>query len=612
MSVQHPSPLSKLWRTGRGALVATACLAGLLGSASAAEAQTSLCSTTAQVWKCWEGSLTAVQSYTNAYRDVKLKVTFTKLGQANLTTYAFWDGGSTFKFRTAFPASGTWSWSTNCEAGCAADTGLHNRTGSVSVATHADTNPLYSHGFLQVNKTFSTNLDRYLMHADTTPFFWLGDTTWAGPLRAVASPDEWATYLTNRQARKFSVVQTALPVDWMRSCGFHPDDAAGQKPFIQISGCSSADAVPNSCSRWNPAFWQEFDKKIQRANNSGFEVMLVGLRERLIEGCNQGQPYPTMADTRIYARNVAARLSGNHVIFSPTFDRKPDVDPATCTASSTSQSCRMRFIGEEIKAAAPRHLVTNHWAGSLAVTEMQPFQSQTWLDFQMFQSGQAKSESNGNVNTQLTLITQRARELPYTLWTYTPTKPSVNGEAIYDGVNDAQLGTANYNAYRVRQTAYLSLLSGAVGYSYGVQGVTDWGTFASNYTTGMARTSNLQMEYLGNLFRSVAWERLIPEHGRIKNQATDEHKKMVVARDANATFLLAYLPDNPDIKIRFASINTIPKTGRWYNPRLGTYAGSVTGVVDPLDSLAYTFTRPACPVGDTACATEPDWVLVLP
>lgn len=250
--------------------------------------------------------------------------------------------------------------------------------------------------------------------------------------------------------------------------------------------------------------------------------------------------------------------------------------------------------------------------GAETVVEVGPQSPLAGRLVQVAVGGQAKSESNGNTATQLMLITQRAREIPYTLWTYTPTKPSVNGEAIYDGVNDAQLGTANYNAYRVRQTAYLSLLSGAVGYTYGVQGVFDWGAFASNYTTGMARTSNLQMEYLGNLFRSVAWERLIPEHGRIKNQAVDEHKKMVVARDANATFLLAYLPDNPNIKIRFASITGIPKTGRWYNPRLGTYAGSVTGVVDPLDSLAYTFTRPACPVGDTACATEPDWVLVLP
>lgn len=37
-------------------------------------------------------------------------------------------------------------------------------------------NPLYVHGFLRVNA--ATN--RYLEHADGTPFYWLGDTHWSG------------------------------------------------------------------------------------------------------------------------------------------------------------------------------------------------------------------------------------------------------------------------------------------------------------------------------------------------------------------------------------------------------------------------------------------------
>ncbi len=241
----------------------------------------------------------------------------------------------------------------------------------------------------------------------------------------------------------------------------------------------------------------------------GQGVSFQELVARRLPGPGIGQPYPTVADLRIYARHVVSRLAGNHVIFSPTFDRAPDIDPDNCTPTSANASCRMRFVGEEIKSTSPRHLVTNHWAGSLAVASMQPFQDQAWLDFQMFQSGQAKSASNCNTTTQLQLITQRAREIPLTLWGYTPTKPSVNGESIHDGVNGGCLGTLHYNAYRARQTGYLSLLSGATGYTYGVQGVMDWGAFGSSYTAGMARPSNFQMEYLGNVFRGV-FEGLVP------------------------------------------------------------------------------------------------------
>ncbi len=560
------------------------------------------------LWRCWERSLTSSQGFTNAYRDVKLRVTFTKLGQPNRTTYAFWDGGSTFKFRMAFPVVGTWSWSTTCEAVCNASSGLVT-SGTVSViAVTPEPNPLYANGALEVN-TVAPNGLRYLAHDNGTRFFWLGDTNWAGPLRA--NPADWTSYLANRTSRGFSVIQTALPADWMRTCGVQPTDSAGLRPFEQLSNCTPSGTIPNNCSRWNPAFWQAFDTKLQQANEAGFAVALVGLMEKVIAGCNDGQARPNIADSQIYARNVAARLAGSHVVLSPAFDTKPTpgVNPATCAASATSETCRMRFVGEAIKAATPHQLVTNHWGGSTPVADMQPFQAQAWLDFQLFQSGQAASSST--VGNQLQTITQRARELPVTLWGYLPTKPNLNGESIYDGGSDAQIGAANYNPYRTRQTAYLSLLSGAAGYTYGVQGVWDWGAFGTTPATGMARRSNEEMQHLGTLMRGLAWQTLQPQHGRIQNQVPDtqQEKKMVVATDA-AAILLAYLPDNPTIQIRFASLPGVPRNGRWFNPRLGS-TSAATGVQSTTDALVYTYTRPTCG-GNPTCVAEPDWLLLLP
>lgn len=583
----------------------------LLAALAAPSRPLAACSTSAQTWSCWETTLPLTNvTCSNLYRDVKVKATFTKLGQPTLTTYAFWDGGNALKVRTAFPASGSWTWSTTCEGGCTCASGLVVSNRSVSVSSYGGTDPLYVHGFPKVSSS-GGNAGRNLTYGDATPFFWLGDTAWAGPLRSTAA--EWTSYLGNRASRGFSVIQTALPVDWMRSCGFNPTDANGNRPFDQLSGCTPTGTVPNNCSRWNTAFWQNFDQKVQQANDQGFVVALVGLMERVIEGCNNGQAYPALAESQTYARNVAARLSGNFVVFSPGFDRKPEsgVSPSTCTPSSTLITCRIRYVGETIAAAAPRHLVTNHWGGSTPSADMSPFQSQSWLAFQMFQSGQAASSANTSI--QLQTITQRARQLPMDLWSFSPTKPNMNGESIYDGYTHPTLGSPNYNPYRVRQTAYLSLLSGAFGYSYGSFGVYDWGAFGSTYTAGMARRSNQEMQYLGSFLRGYAWQNLVSQSGRIKNQAPDtqQEKKMVVATDTS-TFLLAYLPDNSQIKIRFANL-PVSRNGRWFNPRTGAYAGTATGVQDPVDSLLYTYTRPACPgSGDPNCASEPDWLLSLP
>jgi hypothetical protein len=606
-----------------------------------------LCSATASVWQCWEGTVEAKAGTltANPYRDVRLKVTFTKPGQPALTTYAFWDGGTTFRFRTAFPDIGTWTYSTACEQGCPPAAGLAVSNVKVNVTNPTNrAHPLYGNGFLKVS-------GRTLVPAlhPTVPFFWMGDTAWAAPVRA--TPAEWTSYLSDRVRSGFGVIQIAMPVDWMRTLLKQPTDASGQAPFEQI--CGSDAAIPNNCSRWNPVFWRELDRKVQEANDQGLHVLLVGLMDRVIETsmangkCAGSAPWPGLTESEIYARNVAARLSGSYVVFSPGFDRVPDVDPDTCAAAGSDScqtgtpgnlSCRMRCIGETIRQTVPRHLVTNHFGGGTQLNAMQWFQDQPWLDFQMFQSGQAKGQANCNPAAQLQLITQRPREIAFGLWGTSPPKPVVNGEAIYDGgngmdsdssftdgtcqtvpVNDC-LGTANYNPYRARQAGYLSGLSGAVGYGFGVKGIFDWGGGMNrpvanlDWAGGAARRSSAEMKVLSSILGGID-EELIPASGLVANQAPDaqQQQKMVTAYTVGKTRLLAYLPDNAQIQLDLSTLPKVPRNGRWRNPRTGesTPPGSAAGVAG--DSGIYTYTRPACPPsGDPNCAAEPDWLLSLP
>jgi hypothetical protein len=71
---------------------------------------------------------------------------------------------------------------------------------------------------------------RYLAHADGTPFFWLADTCWNGPLRS--TDEEWEQYLSVRAAQKFTAVQW-VATQWIAA---PQGDIEGQRAFEGIPG----------------------------------------------------------------------------------------------------------------------------------------------------------------------------------------------------------------------------------------------------------------------------------------------------------------------------------------------------------------------------------------
>ena len=103
--------------------------------------------------------------------------------------------------------------------------------------------------------------------------------------------------LADRRAKRFTLIQVAPAPKWAGET-----NRDGEVPFHD-----------EACFQGNPAFWQSFERKIQQANEAGFVVMLVGLMEPV-------NRYPESAAACLFARNIVARLFGNFVIFSPSFD----------------------------------------------------------------------------------------------------------------------------------------------------------------------------------------------------------------------------------------------------------------------------------------------------
>ena len=425
------------------------------------------------------------------------------------------------------------------------------------VSPYRGDNALHQRGFLKVSEN-----RRYLVFGDGTPFLWNGDTAWAVPQRA--SLEEWETYLADRTAKHFTVVQVGPASEWAGE-----RDRQGQKPFTD-----------KSCSQWNPAYWQAFESKVQRANESGLIVLMVGLMEPVSR-------YPESSKACLFARNIIARLFGNFVIFSPSFD--------------SAFMPLANEVGRAARDATAVHLITQH----PGTPRNQPapsfsihYYDESYLDIAAVQTGH-----NGG---HLDWCAHHAIEWNLHLYRHEPHKPVINLEAMYDAK-----GTNAWRAFDARSLGWRSWLSGAMGYTYGAgdlppkvpQGsgaLWKWVTDPEKYDywkKALQWESAFQMQYLHDFLSTIEWWRLEPAHELIRNQPSEVTQRMVLAKTARGDLAVAYLPDNEPIEVDVSGFPA-PLTARWFDPVHGRYI-AIDGRVEKTGR--HRFTPPG----------QQDWVLLL-
>lgn len=508
-----------------------------------------------QTWQRWERKLTSSRTYTNPYADVTLRVTYTGPDQRKIRGYGFWDGGDLFRIRCAFPVAGNWQWQTECSD--TGNAGLHGLRGTVKVLPYRGDNPLYRHGFLKASDN-----RRYLALADGTAFLWVGDTAWAVPMKA--SAEEWEEYIADRAAKHFTVIQVAPAPAWAGE-----RDRQGQSPFTD-----------KTCSEWNPTYWQAFERKVQRANEQGLVVLLMGLMEPV-------RRYPESTQACLFARNIVARLFGNFMVFSPSFDS--EFMPLA------------NEVGRVAREATAVHLITQHpgtpW-NQPTPTFSDKYYDEPYLDIAGVQTGHNAGH--------LDWCAHHAIEWVLHLYRHEPHKPVINLEAMYD----AQ-GEKGWRAVDARGLAWRCWLSGVSGYTYGAgdlppkvpQGsgaVFLWVTDPSKYDywrKALQWESAFQMQYLHDFLANLEWWRLEPAHQLIRNQPEGVTRRMVLAKSATGNIAVAYLPDNESVEIDLAAFPR-PLTARWFDPVRNRYI-SIEGRVE--NHGIHRFTLPA----------KGDWVLLM-
>jgi hypothetical protein len=426
---------------------------------------------------------------------------------------AFWGGGSDWRVRFSTPEPGAYAYRTVCSN--PADAGLHNQTGEVRVQPYDGDNPLFAHGPLRV-----ANNRRHLEHRDGTPFFWLGDTWWMGFTWRLGWPDDTQMLAADRKAKGFTVIHLVA--------GLYPDMGA----FHSNGANEAGQSWEPDYARINPAYFDSADRKLQWLVRSGLTPMVVGAWSYYL-------PWLGVEKMKRHWRYLVARYGAYPVIWClagelwmPWYLAPQEEREQLSKMQMEGWTEIARYVHAIDAFARP---LTAHGSG-LSSNEIQ---DPNLLDFDMVQSG------HGGYLSAL-----HAAHVVNESVAKSPRPPVINGECCYEGI----LGVGWQDIQRF--CFWMSILSGAPGYSYGANGVWQFnlpgdptGPSPHGMTWGdrpwqeASRLAGGAQVGLGKrLLEELAWHRMEPHQEWIDPAAGPEDRFRPYCAGAPGEFRVVYFP----------------------------------------------------------------------
>ena len=191
----------------------------------------------------FETAFEGARFYKNPVQDVRVTVEFTH-NAGSFQVDAFWDGAQCWRVRFSPPYTERWTWRTRSSQ--TDDSGLDGQNGQFECIKGLSMNEWLTNGPLEVSAD-----GRHLEYRNHSPFFWLADTVWNGPLKAAKT--DWEIYLADRKRKGFSVIQF-VATQWLGG----DTDAEGRTAY------SHPEKI-----EIDPAFFQRLDERINRIGDYG-------------------------------------------------------------------------------------------------------------------------------------------------------------------------------------------------------------------------------------------------------------------------------------------------------------------------------------------------------
>ena len=529
-----------------------------------------------QTWRAVEFTLHSTVSYADPYRDVDISATFRGPGGQQLTMPGFWDGGDTWRVRFAPPAPGRWQYTTTSTD--ATNTGLDGQHGTILASSYTGNLAIYQHGFLRTSAN-----NRYLTYADGTPFFWLGDNQ--------QSNLTGQTRLNESNDPRYSSMFKGI-VDTRVDQGFN---VIWNETFANNGGNSNEGGpawTDGAFQTLNPGFWDNTDQRIGYIAGQGVvDAITMGVGSSLTNATKDQLP-----EYQRLARYMVARYAAYPMVWltAQEFDA-----PGNC-AECWEQVAQVFAASDPYRQPASLHNYPVYAGGGVEPRD------QSWYGLVALQEGHNRVDSVAD----------------YWLKQYqqTPTRPVVEAEANYEGIDVFWDNHAIVQTWQTRESAWKARVGGAAGTDYGAAGVW-WACWTAQdpdgncqsfgstpWYEGLFLPGAAQMGYLKSFFTALPWWQLAPAPTAVTwaDTAPTDTQLAFASTTPDRADTVVYYPHRLDAGQPYTGTLTGLQPGHyvmtWFDPRTGQYT--------PAGSVSVTGTQHPAQLPPEPSATD-DWTLLV-
>jgi hypothetical protein len=407
---------------------------------------------------------------------------------------------------------------------------------------------------------------------NNTPFVWIGDTGWV--IRNL-NPSEVDHYLHNRAQKKFSIIQVmAIRTHLRTNNGL--ENYNGDHPF------SSMDPVI-----LNEAYWKHMDYIVNKTEELGMYIILFTMWGRNADDLfpnpiENNYQYGKLLGERYKNKNhVLWAVSGEYEKIEDNWRKDPDIN--------AEQKALLVRIAQGLEDGhGGNNLMTVH----PIFTSSKDFHNEEWLDFNMQQTW-------GHVTPNIDRIKKDYDRIPI--------KPVLNGEPGYENREDGW----PCPAWHLRVEGYLSMFSGAFGFTYGAHHI--W-QMDSQWKDSLDYEGAFDMQHLGALIRSRPVLIRIPDQTIITSPIGSKDKSnptaLAATRASDKSYVFVYSSQRRNFTVDMSKISGNSAKAWWYNPRDGKcYDNSNKYTESPFGIFNTNGIRDFTPPG--TAGKNNDWVLVL-
>ena len=361
--------------------------------------------------------------YNDPFNALELDVYITAPSGKTWTVPTFWKAKNIWAIRFIAEEAGNYHTITYCTD--MKNLSLHKIEKQLTLQQTSKTSPILK---------LSLSQDKsYLQTKEGKPFFWLADTWWMGLSQRLSYPQDFHTLTQDRKEKGFSVIQLVA--------GLFPD----MNDFDTRASNEAGLVWEKEYTRINPSYFDKADERIIHLVNQDIVPCILGAWGYYIHSLG-------LKKMKQHWRYIIARWG----VYAPVWciageGAMPYYLSTNGPKDRDKQIKAWTSIGTYIKKTDPfENLITIHPTDS-GRTQVS---HSSVLDFNMLQAGHSGYPS---VENAMRLIDEDKK--------IQPSMPVVMSEVNYEGIMH------DTSAEVQRLTFWNSILAGAVGFSYGANGI---------------------------------------------------------------------------------------------------------------------------------------------